>query len=474
MTRINQILSFSLFSLLSLPLVLSSCSEENLADNDLIAYTDEISFVTDMPGVSSRTTYDISSQLFNTGFIVTAFCPEDKPLAGGILDFHCKDAVITRQADGKFRGDGCRWPGNDSTKLGSLKFFAFHPSIVYMKACAGVGNECFIYSNNTKKDATGVSYDLRLTKFRVAPDISNQVDFVTAIGEGNKTQHLYRTIDLKFEHQLCGVEIGAWGNSSLYDIEIAGVRIGGTVVEADFDLSATAVNPAGDENTIGKWYITSDSPRGYVDYVFDTGDKVVCINTSEHNTKEQAVSIMGSGGKAMLIPYRHDKWDHIADRSNSGKGMYFCSLVRITQHGGDHHCVYPSTDPQSQDYIVYLSVLKSDGTVMQRLDKNGKIYGTSVAYTVPDTEELRAYGWAAAPANVDWKPGYTYSYLLDYSRGVGVHDPADSNPASPIIDWGGVEITATTGQWNSGGVINEGSWGTNSNNTGPGGTVWWK
>ncbi len=470
MKHTNHILALYLSSLISVPLLMSSCAED---DNGLLVEGDEVTFVASMPEISSRA-YNIAERILKDGFTVSGFCPDSIVANGSVLPPFFQDENVTRQADGAFRSKGCRWPGNAEKREGRLKFFAFHPTRSIMMQQAGVGNECFVYSNSTVKDASGVTYDYRLTKFRVAPDIANQVDFVTAIGEGNKTANIYTGVKLDFEHQLSGVELSAWGGSTLYDIEVAGWRIGGIVVEADFGLSTEIAKPGENENTIGEWFINDDPRRGYVDYVFAPKDKVVRINASEHNTKETAVSLLGGGGQAMVIPQKQSMWDYKNDRTDSPKGMYFSALVRITQHDGDHHCVFPSKDPQSQDHIVYLSVRRSDGEVVTRLDKNGNIYGTSTAYEIPDTEELRYYGWAAAPANVDWVPGYTYHYVLDYTNGVGVHDPYDHNPAAIVVDWGGVEITTTTGQWGSGGAIGEGGWGANTNNTAPDGTVWWK
>ncbi len=473
MKRINHILALSLI------LLLSSCSQDDSTENDLLADDDGISFFAYMPGVSRQANYDLKNQFLPDSFTVSAISPEG---AEGFLNTFFENKIVRREVDGAFRSDRCRWASNRGGNDGHLKFFAFHPSCAEMKTRAGVGNECFVYSNSSKKDASGVSYDYRLTKFRVAPDISNQVDFVSAIGEGNKTEHLYSNIELTFEHQLSGVEISAWGAASLYDIEVAGWRVGGIVVEADFGLSTEIANPGQNNNTIGEWFFPSDPLRGYVDYVFVPKDKVVRINAAEHNTPETAVSLLGGGGRALLIPQKQDMWDYKNNKTGTPKGMYFSALVRITQHVGDHHCIFPSNDPEAQDYIVFLSVSKADGIVMKRLDKNGNIFGTDIKYNIPDTEELRCYGWAAAPAKVDWKAGYTYHYVLNYTNGVGVHDPYDLNPASTIVNWGGVEITTTTGNWSSGGVIggvngsggSSGSWGSYNNNTAPDGTVWWK
>ncbi len=462
----KQILPFSL--LLFLPLF-SSCSQEDYVS---CIEGDDIPFIASLPGVTTRT-YDVEEQFFKNGFTVTAFNPDSVVASGAILPPHFEDKTVSRELDGVFRSKECRWPGN-RTRVGDLQFFAFHPSRAEMKKRAGVGNQCFILTNNTRKNTSGISYDYRLTKFRVAPDISKQVDFVTSIGEGNKTDDLYSGVELKFEHQLSGVELSAWGAATLYDIEVAGWRVGGIVLEADFSLSTVIGDTGGDGNSIGEWFINTTPLRGYVDYVFARGDKVVRINASEHNTRETAVSLLGGGGKAMVIPQKQEMWDYKNDRTSSPKGMYFSALVRITEHEGDQHCIYPSNDPESQDYIVYLSVRKSDGEVMNRLDKNGNIFGTSTKYDIPDTEELRYYGWAAAPAKVDWTAGYTYHYVLDYTNGVGVHDPYDPNPAAPIVDWGGVSVSTTTGSWGVGETIEEGGWGANSNNTAPDGTVWWK
>ncbi len=467
---------------LYLPLALllgSSCSQEE-PERLLTIKDNEVAFFASLPEVATRSTYDLTKEIPDSGISVSTICPERDLDEKGFLPIHCQDAIVRQEVDETYRSADCKWPGNPDKKDGHLRFFAFHPSISIMKRRAGVGKECFIYSNQSTKDGSGVSYDYRLTKFRVAPDISKQVDFITSIGEGNKTEHLYSGIKLKFEHQLCGVQIGVWGAATLYDIEIAGVRIGGIVTEADFNLSDERLNP-GDENRFGSWIISDKSRRGYVDYVYDTGDKVVTVNATSNNTKEAAAPIMGNGGKAMVIPYKYDKWDYKNDRLNQKNGAYFSVLLRMTQRDGDHHRIFPSTEPESADYIVYLSVRKSDGTVMKRLDKNGNIFGTSTKYTIPDTEELRHYGWAAVPVNVEWKAGYTYSYLLDYTKGVGVHDPADNNPASTIVNWDdSIDITdfikAYGGKWGNGETIEieEGGWGANTNNTRPDGTVWWK
>ncbi len=473
MKRRNHIFVISLSSVLSLPLLLSSCAQEDMPDSRFLTDGDIISFTATLPEATTRSTYDVNDSLLANGFMVSALCPESAE-ADSRIPVHFENQNVSRWSDGIFRSDSCKWSSNKSDKKnGYLKFFAFHPSIAEMKSRSGAGNDCFIFTNASTKGTSGNSYDYRLTKFRMIPDISKQVDFVAAIGEGNKTTDLYRDIEIRFEHQFAGVDINVWGGSTLYDVEVAGVRIGGTIVEADFNLSTEIANPDGNDNTLGSWVITDKAKYGYVDYVYSEGDKVIEISQNSHNTSDKAVSIMGNGGKAMVIPYKHLKWDHRNDRKNTANGLYFSVLIRMYQHDGDHHFIFPSTDPATKKSLVYLLVRKSDGTVMKRLTENE--YDN---YVAPEGMEKRAYGWAAVPAFAEWKPGYNYSYTLDYTNGVGVHDPSDPlNEASTILDWDGVELTYTKQTWGDGEVITVGSgggWGANSNDTAEDGTVWWK
>lgn len=68
---------------------------------------------------------------------------------------------------------------------------------------------------------------------------------------------------------------------------------------------------------------------------------------------------------------------------------------------------------------------------------------------MPDTEEVRNYGWAAVPIQANWKAGCTYTYTLDYSNGVGVEDPADPYSGEWIIFKTDVEVAEESGETDS-------------------------
>ena len=160
----------------------------------------------------------------------------------------------------------------------------------------------------------------------------------------------------------------------------------------------------------------------------------------------------------MVIPYTHTAWNHNADASNTLQGMYFSVLLRVNDKSGIQLYPYPGnssledSDEQKMK-VIFLAVEKSTGHVMKRLYKDGSRYFTeadftaSSEYDLPATQEIREYGWAALPIATDWKAGYEYTYTLDYSKGVGLHDPDDPDPGAPILNE--VSVSTTVKEWDA-------------------------
>lgn len=171
---------------------------------------------------------------------------------------------------------------------------------------------------------------------------------------------------------------------------------------------------------------------------------------------------MGNGNYAMVLPANYPtEWD--GSKGNTNKGMYISVLLRIidaTPNAGvqpKEKQRYPYRDlVQGTDALkdgiprVYLAVNKS-GIVSTRLYKKeeGGIYNekdqnyyTDAACTVPYTlkteEEIKEFGWAAVPVTgKNLEIGKIYTYTLDYTIGVGVHDQEVTTSApkagDPII-----------------------------------------
>ena len=431
-------------------MTLSSCSHEELPGR--VATTDDstITFLTLLPGVGSRSTDNTVEGSLDSGFDVTAFRPEDETDLNGKPDTFFEEQHVTKYSDGAFRSEMCRWPENKGDHEGHLRFFAFYPSRDALRSSIGEdeGSGHFNLTNHSAKDENGVRYDYRLENFKVHRDISRHIDFVTAAAEGSKTENLYSGVNLEFQHHLSRISLQAWGASPDYNVEIAGIRIGRPVTEGDFNLAAIPEDPADGDNTIGGWILGEAPVRSSVEYIFsDAGDSVIPVDGTSHTTQATAASVMGLGGSPMVIPYYHEAWDHNNDAPNENEGMYFSVLLRVCDKSGLQLYPYPATaageDESDGDEkkmaVIYLSVDPNSGKVLKRLYKVGDSYYTdpaaseAVRYDADEAEEIREYGWAAVPVKTEWKAGYEYTYALDYTKGVGVQDPEDPYPGTPIL-----------------------------------------
>ena len=437
--------------LLSLPaLILSSCSQEELPGR--VATTDDITitFITSLPGVGSRSLSGTEEKSLDAGFDVTAFSKEGESDSDGKHNTFFEEQHVSKDVDGAFRSESCRWPDNKGDHEGHLKFFAFYPSRDAMHSSIAEDEDSghFNLTNHSAKDENEVIYDYRLENFKIHRDISRHIDFVTAAGEGTKTENLYSGVNLEFQHHLSRISLQAWGASTDYNVEIAGVRIGRPVTEGDFNLAATSEAISDGDNTIGAWILGETPIRNSVEYIFsDAGDSVIPIDGKSHTTQATAASVMGLGGYPMVIPYSHEAWDHNNDAPNENEGMYFSVLLRVCDKSGLQLYPYPATaageDESDGDEkkmaVIYLSVDPNTGKVLKRLYKVGDSYYTDpessadTLYSADEAEEIREYGWAAVPVKTEWKAGYEYTYALDYTKGVGVQDPEDPYPGTPIL-----------------------------------------
>ncbi|MBD5220291.1 MAG: fimbrillin family protein [Bacteroidales bacterium] len=435
---------------------MSSCSQEDMPGSQTAA-DDLVSFHVSLPGVSSRSEDTNKLGALASGFFVTAFCDEDESLISGdgTLGEYFSEQKVTQGIDGKFRSDLCHWPGNKGEKEGHLKFFAFYPSRADLRQSVDDSETSSRFELTNHSSASTYSYNLE--KFKINKDIARHVDFVAAAADGTETDNLFTGVELNFQHQMTRVGLRAWGNNASYDVEIAGVRIGRPVVEGTFNFAAVPDNPEKGDNSVGAWALGESPTRDCVEYIFrESGDVVIPIDGHNNNSANSASSIMGNGGWSMVIPYTHEAWNHHDDAPNTLQGMYFSVLLRITDKSGIRLYPYPGDssldDSAAQKMtVIYLAVETSSGRVMKRLYKNDSRYFTDTdfnaasEYVLPATQEIREYGWAALPIATAWKAGYEYTYLLDYSQGVGLHDPDDPNPGTPILNE--VAVSTIVNQW---------------------------
>ncbi|MDE6090175.1 MAG: fimbrillin family protein [Duncaniella sp.] len=443
--------------LISAALLLAACSEEDaahLGDSE----TNPIRFRTSLPTLSSRAQIVTNDNLPH--FFVTAFNPADPDLVtptGLMKEYISQEPIINDAGLELLTSEKCLWPAPG--KDGNLAFFAFYPD---MTDGAGLVNATTLNGND-------LAIDYKLTDFRVAADIADQQDFITAYATGSMEKNLFAGITLNFEHQLSRVELQAWGANKSCNIEIAGVRLGGVGVESTFDFQPIDGG--------GQW--VGYLGKGIVEYIYRNGDQIVSLDRTAGSplTADAAVSIMGSkvgtaDNCAMLLPATYSGWDFLEDGQNQKNQMYISVLLRVvdaTPTDGEGQQQYPLThNIDGSDALnipkVYLAVDKLTGkTVSSRLYKNGDDYFTdetfTSAYTLTADEEVKEFGWAALPVTGEWEPGYVYTYTLDYTSGVGLHDPDSPDAGKPIIsDKVGVSVSVKDWQTKpSSGVVVPGS-----------------
>ncbi len=438
--------------LLLVPVIgFASCSQEDIPYS-IEGNRNRIVFRTSYTDLTTRAEIVTNDNL--THFNVTAFDFDDPSLMSDnvMQTMFANEKVTIDDYNKTYTSPNCFWP--DQTKeRHKVSFFGFYN---------GPADEDGTTLVNT---STAEALDYKLTGFRVAPDISDQIDFITAYTTGSMANNLFSGIMLPFSHQLSRIEVKAYGAHKSCDIEIAGIRIGGVGTEGTFDFKAMTGG--------GVW---EDNPaRGIVEYVFHDGDKIIECGRNHRIAVEDAVSIMGQKREdgndncAMLIPGAYAMWDFANDPRNNKNQMYISVLLRVTDAtptagiNPEEKQRYPYRDlSQGADAlnvpVVYLAVDKATATVASRVYKNGDGYfsdaGFTVPYIVPDTMEIKEFGWAAIPVKVEWQPGKIYTYTLDYTLGVGIHDPEVSTVApgagDPVIS-DKVGFSYTVKEWNDGG-----------------------
>ncbi|MDE6283635.1 MAG: fimbrillin family protein [Muribaculaceae bacterium] len=419
-------------------LMLTACSQEEPTPTEpAIDQIERIHFRTSLPGATSRAQIVSNDNL--TEFKVTVFNPADA--ANGKLDpFINNISVIKSEESDVFSSEDCMWPAPGREKY-DLTFFAYYPAPANT-------------DNNTTINGIEPAFDFKIPDFTISKDISRQVDFIAAYKSVSMKSEMYTNIQLDFEHQLSRVEVNAKGENKSCKIEIAGVCIGGTYSKATFDFKPQSV--------AGDWILGDEKQT--VQYIYAPGDKVVAISNTT-----SGVSIMGGtqdGNYAMLLPAEYTSWNYKNDNTNSGQGLYLGVLLRVIDTKGKQQYPYIDTNqgPNALNIPrVYLAV-GSDGTVMSgQLYKgnDGKYYTDSAmktAYTLPQGSVVKEFGWSALPITGDWKPGYYYTYTLDYTYGVGLHtpdvEPSDGpNAGDPIIS-DKVGLTVTVKEWQNGSSAN--------------------
>ena len=479
-------------------LAVSSCSQEDVTPTLKKDYS--ISF---RAGVASRVNPELDYTTNPSTFYVSAYPNSHKPVDGKMPDSLFWDEPFYLMGANLYASTSNRkWPTREQAE--KVEFFAYAPSLEEIQA-AGLTQldpkdpdynslvESYTHGMQfynlcqdgvrldplNQEDQTFAGVQLykgfKLGRFYVATDISKQVDFITAHIAADtpaSEDDANLGVELKFKHQLSNVELRAFSGNKDFNIEIAGVRIGrpytGGAIFNFCDSEGNLENVDG-----GQWGISKHPQRHSVDYIYSEGDEIYrmgtfntlngsqVVTTAAHATAAQASSIMGKGGNAMVLPTKNGAWNPeknpwiapIYQAANDGKDplpwradneegdMYFSILLRVTLKPTGNEVSTPQIYPYGNNTtmnVVYIEKEKN----------TNKIIGTvpSKTSTIGANNEIVEFGWASMPIGVNWERGKKYIYTLDFSNGVGIQDPEDPRPGTPIIG-GGIKFTVSVVGW---------------------------
>lgn len=363
---------------------------------------------------------------------------------------------------------------------GKFEFFAWYPSLSGMKEVTG---ENYFQLGNQSSRGKALNINYSIVDFRVDKDVVNQVDFMTARSssfvevpaiqevdvdeDGNFTvgdEHQEISVELNFEHQLCEIRLLAWSQNEKYKFEIAGMKLGNPAVEADFKYNTISTSKGTGPAFVGSW-VENSKVRGNVESLFQPGNKLVVLDGVNAASKDKAVSIMGQSTVlghdrfAMVIPANNQKWEgrkdpKIEQTPYTTTKSYFSVLLRVSHKKYGSKIVYPYPIYDKPMRVIYLAVKANNEIICQVYpDSEGRRFYTDEArtqlYTLPAGCEIKDFGWAAIPVEVKWEPGKLYIYKLNYSNGIGLHDPADPDPGTPIVEKNtlGVSLDVIVADW---------------------------
>ena len=227
------------------------------------------------------------------------------------------------------------------------------------------------------------------TSYTVKSDINEQQDIIVAYNEGTGADFT-SGVPLNFQHVMSQVVIKALNKdaSANFKIEVAGVKFSNlkNASTLSFPTSSTASGTF-------SWssYTPWATPSGNDTY--KTGSTDAKFTGTPTTLSTVATNLTTS--PFLLMPQTIAKADLTATPVT---GAYLSILVRITEDG-------------TQTYPKYRA-----------------------SYT---TATCTSYAYVAVPVDIDWKPGYRYTYTLNFSKGgVGKVDPSQ-----PSDEWNNKDTT---------------------------------
>lgn len=294
------------------------------------------------------------------------------------------------------------WPSDDN-----LYFYAYYPCDETF--CSGV-----VVTEESKS----------IPDFTPAEDIANQLDFISAIKVTNKAESSNGVV-LEFKHQLSQVEVQAKNTNKGYSVKVKAVRINNVFASGDFVFNAPVTN----------WSVDDEI----------TSYEVACSDTCVE-LANAAVTLMGDGGNAMLIPQKRIAWGPAVAPEQTPEQTNEAVDGDGAEAGGEVEET-PAAPITATDGVYIAFQIQAESSTGSRIFP---------------VESAGDWGWVAVPVEINWLSGYKYTYVCDFSEGLGVIAPEQNpnddpdNPYNPGDNTVGGEVNVSVdfnyyrnGYWNS-------------------------
>jgi len=218
--------------------------------------------------------------------------------------------------------------------------------------------------------------------------IADQIDFITANANGNKSDNEGAGVPLEFKHRLSQIEVKAKNTNNAYIYLVKGVKIGSVASSGTFDFSNSSWQQ-GNEKT---------------DYKVEYNTAI----TLDDNAQTIMTKISEVADNAMLIPQTLSKWDPSTDPTNTNGNSFLSVLVNIKTKDGAQ--VYPETADaygwaavginttwaENTKYIYTLDFSKGAGNVDPDEEHGGdEIFGEPIIF------DVTVKGWEPADPQPD-------------------------------------------------------------------------
>ena len=218
--------------------------------------------------------------------------------------------------------------------------------------------------------------------------LADQEDVICAYNAGAASDFA-AGVPLNFQHALSQVVIKALNkDAGKVQVEVAGVKLNNLVNSGTLTLPSTPTTSG-----VFTWPADTWSLFSFTDIYKDGGTSALANNVEAKAITLTSAAKQLTNEPFILMPQTTAKADLTQQNVT---GAYFSVLVRVT-----------------------------------KIEGNVQIYPT-----VNDGTDAQYFAYVAIPVDIDWKPGYKYTYTLNFSeKGIGKVDPIFAGDAPENKDY---------------------------------------